>query len=452
MELPALTAFSPANARMAVASINTPTAASDLRMVLRRPKTIKKLSVDAAKQVIVAVDDPHDLVALLKVGDKRIALRKALSAHRLRPRADALSRRPHEVLQGKPLSVCVDDLRPLLAEFNINTLVGLVAWVERLPASERSDATRLVYRECSHLEQDVRGHRMIRLLGILSPLALQVLLGRVEGVSMEDLHEELPGTEDFYVAASLDQIHEISAWEADVLVKRKLPVPYDTVGRLDPEVVAVLSACRSEIPHLMKHGYITEPDFIAECCRGMTSVELRSVLAETSDTKVAELLLPELAYKGVRKEFDSLHMLNTFANLSTEARQIVLTNASMMDLRYFMNGRTVNIPRPGDLRSFVRAIASGRPTYTGMHALIDTAHSGGSDIQSAPLQELAEEVVQVGSAQQLLSQPSRLGQMAVEIIVAICGDDPSIWTNVASLAQEWDGTIQQLALTARELA
>ena len=451
MELLALTAFAPMNARQAIATINTPEASADLRRVKRRPVAIKKLSVESAKQVIAVLDDPYDIVAVLGVSDKRVAVRKALDAHRLRPRADALMRRPHPTLEGRPLHDGLTELGALLSEFNTVTAAGVVAWVQRLRGPEKGLATREVYRQCALLGQDPRGYRMARLLGSLAPLALEVFLGREPGVTMTDLLMDLPGTENLFVGAALDQLHSLSGDEVTLLLTAKLPVPYETVGRLDDGAVGAAACWHAEVPHLLRHGYMHDPISIVDSCAGMSSIELRAVLAETKDTCVAEALLPRLEYKGVRKEMDALTMLNAFPNLSSESRQIILTNASMMDLRYFMNGRTLNIPRPGELRTFVNAIAMGVPTYTGMYAVIEAGHAGGMDFQSAPLQELAEAVVLVGSAELLLSQASRLGKLAVEQIVKVCGDDPSVWTNVAALAKEWDGTIRDLALAAHGL-
>ena len=448
MELEALIAFAPSRMRDTIEIVNNPVRAAELKRLSTNPSAIKRLPAPAAVTFIGSIDDPVMLNRFRAVGDQRTSVRKAFSGHRLLPRADDLMAQVPSLLRDVDVDGCVPPLEELAPLFDAGIAAGVVRWVRSLPADQQAKATVVTYLT---LHGFVDGfNRPFRKTHLLSALALDVILGRVQGLEYETLIAAGSHLDSFAASLNPDnaltKVHTLSPAEAVTLCVSKLSVPYGTVDRLTPEVVYALLGFETEIALLMDHGYVSDAPTIISACDGVSDETLRAVLQRSTDNDVAEALVPRLRFQGRRRMMTG-QILNSYPELSASARAIVLSNASLQDIRQYLIGRFYSFPRTGEIAASVDELASGDLNIT-LEMFVGVIQTFEPGRYTGPISEAMDALLDVAKAQLLLSKASELGKRAVDRIIESCGSDKSTWNNLASLAREWDGDLNKLVSSA----
>ena len=450
MELQALYRFAPNSVLTAIHTAAEPVKVAEVRRVRARPNAIKKLKAKDAVALIQNIGDPAMLNAVVASGDTRKATLIAVVQHPLWPRAQALVRPVDPELAH---SLHLDRPR-LVAEAVVrkDRHNGLVGWVLALPDHEKADAIALVLSTW----MEMGGNRTSAPLpDPFTSLALEVVIGRVPGLdpaSMRQLFRDL-GRADVTINydRALSELHSLDVFCVSMLLDECLALPYDTVDRLTDDVVRHLKGVPTQLPMLVKRGYVSDSDEIARLCDGMAGAQLRAVLQASRDTRVAEAVIPRLRYGGGAPSLPAMYAIDEIPNLSTEARLIVLSNANHTELRHFLLGRAVNVPRPGEGTLLARAMLDWPAFYTPIELVTRLFGSVEPGATNAPVSEMLEVLVPYVPARSVLQHGNELGRLGVAYIETVCGTDQAAWTNLTRLAPEWDGDVSSLAHTSKML-
>ncbi len=443
MALEAFTLYAPTAVLTTVNGTTDPARAAALRRIAARPTSLKKVPSTIVLDVITDVDDPATLNELIAVGDGRVGVRKALSNHRLAARAMALRTQPHRDLVGvEPCTLHADAVISRIAQEHLDRWkAGLVEWVRTLPLEQRADAVATIIT--AYIRE---GHPRA---SALAPIALDVIIGRVDRFSSQDwdtiVHQRYDERVNGCVAnaaLALDELHHLDAGETRHLANSGLVIPLSTMDPPGPDVVDVL--CEHPDTYLVQlftHRLVTEPEDLIQLARQSRMETRAALLQNVSDSKIANALVPEMHRKVQSK--DLIFVLDRFRDLSTAARFAALTHASTIEIRRYFTGAWVNQPKPGEARSIVERVGEG--WYASRDGLVAQFHVLETGAHSPAMTELLDALVELCPAQEILNGTRELARNGVEILIEVIGEDRSAWEIATRMANDWTGTVRSLA-------
>jgi hypothetical protein len=451
---PAVTKYAPSSVTKVADDVLRPEIARDLLAISARPAAIKKVTATRVPEVIGAVRDVELLVKLIKTTDRRVITRASLAKHPKYLRAEHLL-----MMREHPWkSFTFDEVKSALQEertyrgFGRDTVVKLTTWCRSLPEERQADAYRSI------IFHDVNQRLYV------PELVIDIMAGRVSGLSLSDIGLEVVADRPYKFARSLDSQYDraMSSYDtidvvlAHIISENGLKVPARSADRVSDEAIDHLLRTSSAV-ELVEQGLITDLNRLVSVVDQLQP-ETRGRLARlVSDPAVVAVLIDGLTYQTRPNGGDLADLLDRVPDLTFESRLVALSHANSIEVRDFFNGRNLNTPRPGELPAIVDCIrlmneVEGYERW--YHASMGTTIVLlGQCAPSATVLEGIERLLDTyrGVASNLLQDEGLVGRLTVERIRNHVGDTPAVWEMLLRLAGDWAGTIDELAATSRLL-
>jgi len=443
---PAIARYAPQSVTRVANSVLNPDVERQVTMLVSRPKTMRRIPATQVDTVLAKVRDVNAVAAIIKTGDNRRITRHALARHPLYERAQNVNIELDNLWNELELEQVKVELATTFQNRGLTAdeLRKVITWCRRQHGTRKRDAYQQIYT------LDPNGRSAI------PDLLVDVVLGRVEGLTGEDLGQPFDPEKPFAVnrprIGSLNDVvarfDHLDLPLAKMCIENSINPPLDSVDGIDDDAFQHLLSGGSAVK-LIERGLLDDPRRLLPFIEKFDD-RLRAQLAfQISDTDVIAALVKDLTY-GKRFHIDLYSLLNTAPGFDRDTRMTLLTYGSASELRDYINGMTLNQPEEGD-GSFIveRMLDTEGPRWnvTGPGTL---AYVIGMCAPTACAVEAANTFInlQEGSMSYLLDNGGLLGRIAVGRITAVLGEDTAKWEMLLRLSPDWSGNLDGLIAAA----